>query len=88
MAKTDCPWHEDVKCDIERIDGVQRGRDKLCAENNTRIKHLEEADGKKERTNADQWTAINSLRRMVYIGLGGTMVLAFLGSILGAWMTK
>ena len=30
-----------------------------------------------------QWDAINQLRRLVYMGVGGVLVAAFIGSIVG-----
>jgi N-acetylmuramic acid 6-phosphate (MurNAc-6-P) etherase len=67
---------------------VQIQRDRPCGVNTTRIDHLERADKYIASDNKDQWTAINQLRRLVYMGAGAGGVLAFLGSILGAILQK
>ncbi len=73
-----CPAHEDVKRALNKMEDIQK--DRPCGINTTRIEYLEKADVRIEATNKDQWTAINSLRRLVW---GGTAVMALLGSVAG-----
>jgi hypothetical protein len=74
-----CPVHTEVRKDIERIEEVQRRRP--CGENTEAINTLKSSDEK-------QWIKISRLERLVYIGAGGAGVLAFLGSLLGAFLRK
>lgn len=74
-----CPVHGQVQQDLDNIQEVQRTRP--CTGHEERLKTA-------ETTNKEQWEAINSLRKMVYMGAGATAVLAFLGSILGAFLKR
>ena len=52
------------------------------------ISHLQEDIVEIKGDSRDQWSAINKLRWVVAMGAGGAGVLAFLGSIIGAWLKK
>jgi hypothetical protein len=81
-----CPGHPEVAKDLREI--KQKQMDRPCGENTARITALERADTRMEEDNKDQWSAINNLRRLVYMGAGATAILAFLGSVLGAFLKK
>lgn len=74
MAEPFCPVHDEVKQDILRIEGIQRERP--CGRHEERLSSAEKA-------NTEQWTEINRLNRLVYIGMGMVMAAAGLGSFLG-----
>ncbi|TRZ44514.1 hypothetical protein D4S03_11965 [bacterium] len=82
--RTFCPVHETVQRDIETIKSKQDGRP--CQGHDERIKSLGKSEERMSRDNNDQWDAINSLRKMVYMGAGAAGVLAFLGSIIGGYL--
>jgi len=69
-----CPVHKEVKADIERIERTQEARH--CIAHEVQIKDL-----RGETT--EQWTAINNLKRMVYLGAGVVWAVALFGSIIG-----
>ena len=62
---------KEVKTDIDRIERVQEARH--CLAHEVQIDVLEKSD-------VNQWTEINKLKRLVYIGVG---VAACVGSIVG-----
>jgi len=72
--------------DIGEIKTKQDGR--RCVLHESDIFHLREDMGEVKLDNREQWTAINKLRWVVAMGAGGAGVLAFLGSIIGAWLKK
>ncbi len=65
--KPDCPWHKDVAQDLREI--KERQADRPCRANEVRIATLEKSDD-------EQWAAINQLRKSVWFGAGA----AFAGS--------
>ena len=69
-----CSGHREVKADIERIERTQEARH--CLANERAITSLEKSDDL-------QWTEINKLKRLVYLGVGGVGAAAFFGSIIG-----
>ncbi len=79
-----CPLHEMIQKDITDIKGRQEGRP--CQTHTAEITALGKSEKRLEDDNRDQWTAINRLRAMVYMGAGATGILAFLGSILGTYL--
>ena len=66
--------YKEVKADINRIERVQEARH--CLAHEVQIRTLEKSDD-------DQWTAINNLKRMVYLGAGVVWAAALFGSIIG-----
>jgi len=74
MENIFCPVHKEVRDDIDRIERVQEAR--LCIAHEVQITTLERSDN-------DQWTAINNLKRMVYLGAGVVWAAALFGSIIG-----
>jgi hypothetical protein len=82
----DCPLHPVIAEDLRTIKMNQDKRP--CQDHTARLNHLEKEDMKIHETNNEQWTAINRLRVMVYMGAGATGVLAFLGSILGTFLKR
>ncbi len=74
-----CPMHTRIEGEVKEIQTVQKGRP--CQTNTEKIANL-------ERDKVDQWTSINQLHKLVYMGAGPEGVLAFLGSILGAVLKK
>lgn len=70
----ECPACAFLTRDVEDLRKTQKNRP--CGENSNKIKTLEESD-------ADQWTAINELRRTVWGWKGGMALASFLGGILG-----
>ena len=74
MENIFCPVHKEVRDDIDRIERVQEAR--LCIAHGVQITTLERSDN-------DQWTAINNLKRMVYLGAGVVWAAALFGSIIG-----
>lgn len=86
MADLFCPVHGEVQATIKEIRARQEAR--KCLTNESDIAHLRSDMDKIEKENEKQWTHINSLRRMVYMGAGATGVLAFLGSIFGTWLRR
>ena len=66
-----CSVHKEVKADIDRIERTQEARH--CLAHEVQIDALEKSD-------INQWTEINKLKRLVYIGVG---VAACVGSIVG-----
>lgn len=79
MEEMFCPMHPETQQAIRDIKARQDSR--KCLTNESDIRHLIESS-------KEQWIAINSLRRFAYMGAGATGVLAFLGSIFGAWLMK
>ena len=80
--KTYCPVHGEVQEKIAEIQRVQKSRP--CQENTEKIRNLEKMDTRIEKTSDAQWVDINKLKRLVYMGVGATAVLAFFGSIIGS----
>ncbi|HAY20916.1 MAG TPA: hypothetical protein DCY27_01860 [Desulfobacterales bacterium] len=76
-----CPVHADVQRDIREIKGRQDARH--CESNEVRLNNAVDDIGELKGVDAEQWAAINQLRRLVYIGAGGVSVAAFFGSIVG-----
>ncbi len=83
-GKEYCPVHKIFERDITDI--KERQEKRPCQTHTAEISSLVKADVKFEKENSEQWTAINRLRIMVYMGAGATGVLAFLGSVLGTYM--
>jgi hypothetical protein len=81
MADIFCPIHKDISQKIDSIVAIQGTRH--CGSHDAMIKGLNEDMDRVEVDNKDQWTAINSLRRLVYMGAGGVAAAAFFGSVLG-----
>lgn len=76
-----CPVHADVQRDMREIKARQDNRH--CESNEARLNNAIEDICELKGIDSEQWTAINQLRRWVYIGMGGVSVAAFLGSIVG-----
>ena len=76
-----CPVHADVQLEIRTMKGRQDSRH--CGAHEAQIHSALDDIDKLENENASQWDAINNLRRLVYIGMGGVSVAAFFGSIVG-----
>jgi len=74
-----CAGHGEIQRRITSVENKQGGRP--CGGHEARLKGIEKSDD-------DQWAAINSLRRMVYMGAGAAGVLAFLGSIIGSVLKR
>jgi hypothetical protein len=81
MADIFCPVHKDVSQRLDTITSVQGARH--CGSHEAQIKGLHDDIDRVDCDNRDQWTAINNLRRLVYMGAGGVAASAFFGSILG-----
>jgi hypothetical protein len=81
MADIFCPVHKDVSQRLDTVMGIQGARH--CGSHEAQIKGLNEDMDRVEVDNKEQWTAINSLRRLVYMGAGGVAASAFFGSVLG-----
>lgn len=81
-----CPIHERMQEDLRDIKLRQDAR--KCVIHESDINHLREGMGEVKLDNREQWVAINKLRWVVAMGAGGAGVLAFLGSIIGAWLKK
>ena len=81
-----CPVHGDTQASIKDIKVRQDTR--KCLTHESDILHLKETVGEIKLENTRQWTSIDNLRRLVYMGAGATAVLAFLGSVLGAVLKK
>ena len=84
--KTFCPVHLEVQSTIREIKAKQDSQH--CLTHESDIRHLQEAVVDIKIIHRDQWSAINKLRWVVAMGAGGAGVLAFLGSIIGAWLKK
>ena len=76
-----CPLHGTFLADIEKIKAKQDTRH--CAANDVLITGLDADLTRVEKDNAEQWIAINQLRRLVYMGAGGVIVASFIGAMLG-----
>lgn len=70
-----CPFHEQMSKELQEIKNKQFSRH--CEGNEVKINKLEKSDD-------EQWTRINSLTRLVYIGAGAA---GFLGSLVGHILT-
>ncbi len=75
---------EILQQDIRDVKRKQEGRP--CQTHTAEISNLAKTDIDFKNENKEQWIAINRLRIMVYMGAGATGVLAFLGSIVGAYI--
>jgi len=81
-----CPIHGEVQAAIKKIEAKQDAR--KCLTNESDIKHLQEAISEIKDTDDKQWTRINKLQWYIAMGVGGSGVLAFIGSIVGAWFFR
>jgi hypothetical protein len=72
-----CPLHTDLTKKVDRMEIKQDERP--CQGHEERIKNA-------EKVNDLQWTEINLLKKLVYMGAGAAAVLSFLGSIIGSWI--
>lgn len=81
-----CPLHSGLSLEISEIKKKQDAR--KCLTNESDIKHLQQDIGEIKQTDNDQWTRINKLQWYVAMGAGGAGVLAFVGSVIGAWIFK
>ena len=81
-----CPLHGELQSTIKKIEGRQEAR--KCLTNESDIEHLKATIVEIKLTDDKQWTSIDNLRRLVYMGAGATAVLAFLGSVLGALLKR
>lgn len=79
-----CPVHADVQLDIRSLQIKQDSRH--CGAHEAMLHTAQRDIEEIKDTCGDQWEAINQLRRLVYIGVGGVSVAAFLGSIVGQLM--
>ena len=76
-----CPLHGTIMQDILIIKNKQESRH--CQGNEAVIAGLDSDLTRVEKDNAEQWIAINQLRRLVYMGAGGVIVASFIGAMLG-----
>ena len=74
-----CPFHNDVKHDIERLEEAQRGR--KCDDHTVRLNTLEQSE-------TSQWKDIKALQKLVWTGVGLVMAAGFLGSIIGSMIMR
>ena len=86
MEELFCPVHKDVQAEIIKIKEKQDAR--RCQSHEAQLNNLVDSLDETKGVNKEQWAEINKLKVMVYTGAGGAGVLAFLGSIIGAWLTK
>ena len=81
---TFCVGHKELKLDVREIKAVQLGRH--CISHDIQITHAINNIKRLQEVDEVQWTAINNLRRLVYIGMGGVSVAAFFGSLVGQFL--
>lgn len=79
-----CPVHKEVLTDLREIKAKQDTRH--CASHEARLNSLDKDVGEVDLDNRDQWTAINQLRRLVWIGVGAVTFAGFAGSIIGSFI--
>jgi N-acetylmuramic acid 6-phosphate (MurNAc-6-P) etherase len=82
----DCPLHSLMQQKLAEIEKAQRARQ--CQGHEERIKGMERAEERLTKASDVQWTAINDLRKLVYMGAGGAALLSFLGAVLGAFLRR
>ena len=76
-----CPLHPVHEAKLNRIEAKQDNRP--CIAHDAQLLALKEDTQDIKEINKLQQTAIDSLKRMVYMGAGAAGVLAFLGSVIG-----
>ena len=76
-----CPAHAETRQDLRDIKMKQDSRH--CGANEAIIDTHSDTLDRLMAVDIQQWDAINQLRRMVYMGMGGVAVAAFLGAIIG-----
>ena len=86
MAETFCPLHPYTEERLKAVEAIQATRH--CVVHETDIVHIKEDIGEIKLVDTAQWTRINQLQWYVAMGAGGAGVLAFVGSIIGAWLFK
>ncbi len=79
-----CPVHNMVMADLTGIKAKQDARH--CASHEARLNSLDDDGIRVDKDNRDQWTAINQLRRLVWIGVGAVTFAGFAGSIIGSFI--
>jgi len=75
MAQDPCVLHDRLEKDLDRIEKNQAARP--CQDHTARLTVA-------EKTNEEQWTAINKLREAVWMWRGIMALAGFLGSIAGS----
>lgn len=81
--KVFCPGHPEVAKDLRELKQIQR--DRPCGKREAQIEALEKETDRQGKDNADQWTAINQLRKTVW---GWAPLMSFLGSAIGAMLVS
>lgn len=79
-----CPVHGDLQAKIAKIEGRQDARH--CQAHEAQIGGLVDDITRIDRINESQWTKIDRLTILVYSAGPITALLAFLGSLLGAYL--
>lgn len=74
MADGKCEVHYRIEKDVDELRTTQKERH--CQEHSSRI-------GTLEKETVDQWTAINELRRTVWMWRGAMALAGFAGSAVG-----
>jgi hypothetical protein len=81
-----CPGHAETRADLDKIRTVQANR--KCGDHEARIELMFDTLNKMLAVDVTQWDAINKLRRLIYMGVGGIVVAATIGSFLGNLLIK
>jgi hypothetical protein len=74
MMEDPCVFHRQVSEEIKEMRQKQEARH--CLTHEVKLSYLEKSD-------EDQWAAINQLRRLVYSGIGIVGASSFFGAIIG-----